>query len=82
MKEYTSKSSYIEETVGQGRHKVFIVENDMDRDREDPAAYADLIGSRVLVDNLEYTVVDIRDSIRGRHTLSYKSGELIGLEVK
>jgi len=82
MKDYTSKGSYIEESVGRGRLKVFVVENEMDRDPADPTAYNDLIGAPVLIDGLEYTVMDIRDYRTGQHTLAYKSGELIGLEVK
>jgi hypothetical protein len=82
MKNYTSSGSYIEESVGRGRLKVFIVENDQDRDPEDTAAYNDLIGAPVLIDGLEYTVIDIRDYRTGQHTIRYKSGELIGLEVK
>jgi hypothetical protein len=82
MKNYTSMGSYIEESVGRGRIKVFIVENDQDRNSANPAAYNDLIGAPVLIDGLEYTVMDIRDSRRGQTTIRYKSGELIGLEVK
>ena len=82
MKEFTIKGSYIEESTGGGRHKVFIVENDMDRDKSDGAsAYSDITGSKVLIDGLPYTVKAIRDCKRGQHALAFEKGALIGLEV-
>lgn len=82
MKSFISIGSYIEESQN-GRHTVFIVQNDIDRDADlEQQAYADIIGKKVEIDGVCRKVYAVRSSMRGHYDLLYKKGELIGFDTK
>lgn len=82
MKSFKSVRSFIEESQIR-KHKVFVLENDMDRDPKLASlAYTDLIGNKILIDDVEREVLSVRDYRKGHGEMYYKKGELIGVEVK
>lgn len=81
MKKFKSVGSYIEESQ-RGRHLVFLVENDIERDEKlEALAYTDLIGKQVEIDEKVYTVKCMRNKKRSFASLDYKKGDIIGIEI-
>ena len=81
MEKFTSVGSYITES-GIGREKVFVVENNKDRNPKlEKQAFPDLLGHEVEIDGVVRKVINIRSSKSSFVELNFKKGELIGLDV-
>lgn len=81
MKKFTSVRSYIDNS-NLGKHKTFIVENDIDRDKTEKYPFIDLFPD-VMIDGKQYHTSKIRpkEQTYCEDMIEYEKGKLIGIEV-
>lgn len=81
MKEFESIGSYIDESQ-IGRHRTFLVINDINRNPNDEFPFIDLF-PEVIIDGELHKTKEIRPKERSFHRdmIDYTEGSIIGIEV-